>query len=142
MAEAADVMRRKFAALTAQDAKEFMTLLSPEVEREVPGALLRGRDQVAAFVSALWEAFPDLHVTVGSVVEEGGVVAIRGRITWTHRGTLRTPSGDIPPTGRRMDLTFSDDCEVQEGVIVSAHLHFDRLTLLEQLGVAPAPAPT
>ena len=141
MGEAADVMHSKFAAFNAQDADGMVRYFSPEVEREVPGGLLRGREQVAGFVSAFWEAFPDMHVAVSSVVEEGSVVAIRGRITGTHQGTLRTPAGDIPPTGRRIDLTFADDYEIQEGLISSAHLQFDRLALLEQLGVAPAPAP-
>jgi predicted ester cyclase len=141
MGKAADVMHSKFAALNAQDGDEMARYFSPEVEREIPGALLRGREQVVAFVSAFWEAFPDLHITVSSVVEEGSLVAMRGRITGTHLGTLHTPGGDISPTGRRVDLTFADDYEIQEELIVSAHLQFDRLGLLEQLGVAPTPAP-
>jgi predicted ester cyclase len=84
---------------------------------------------------------PDLSLTVTSVVEEGSVVAIQGRATGTHRGTLRTPPGDIPPSGRAIDFTFAEDYEVRGGLIVSAHLHFDRLELLEQLGVTPAPVP-
>jgi hypothetical protein len=58
----------------------------------------------------------------------------------THLGTLRSPAGDIPATGRVLDLPFCDHYEIQSGVIVSTHLYFDRLTLLEQLGVAPVPA--
>jgi hypothetical protein len=37
-------------------------------------------------------------------------------------------------------LPFSEHAEVQGGVIVSARLYFDRLELLEQLGLTPAPA--
>ena len=77
-----DVMRRKFAALNAQDGEEMMKHFSPEAQKEIPGAILRGSEQIAGFVSAFWE-----------------------------------------------------------GLIVSSHLHFDRLTLLKQLGVAPAAAP-
>jgi predicted ester cyclase len=140
MGEAADVMRSKIAVFNAQDAGELMRLCSPEVEWEAPGTLLQGPDQVVAHFSAYWEAFPDLELTVASVVEEGPVAAIRGRVAGTHLGTFRTPGGDIPPTGRRADLTFGEEFEVQGGVIVSAHLHFDRLELLVQLGLAPAPA--
>jgi steroid delta-isomerase-like uncharacterized protein len=135
------VIRSKFAALNAQDADAMVSHFSPETEREIPGALLRGRDQVAEFVSAFWAAFPDLHLSITSVVEEGSNVAIRGTITGTHLGTFHTTGGDIPATGKRVDLTFADEYEVQEGLIVSAHLQLDRLTLLEQLGVSPAPAP-
>jgi len=142
MGEVTDVMRSKIAAFNEQDGKTYMTLCGPEVEWEVPGApVLRGRDQVLPYFSAFWEAFPDLRLTVTSVVEEGSVVAIQGRATGTHRGTLRTPPGDIPSTGRVIDFTFAEDYEVRGGLIVSAHLHFDRLELLEQLGVTPAPVP-
>ncbi|MCA1607263.1 MAG: ester cyclase, partial [Acidobacteria bacterium] len=68
--------------------------------------------------------------------------AIQGRATGTHRGTLRTPTGDIPPTDRYVDIMWADDYEVRGDVIVSTRLHFDRLELLEQLGVTPAPALT
>jgi len=131
MGNAADVMRKKFAATNAQDAKEMTSYFSPEAEREVPGGLLHGRDQIAAFISVFWEAFPDLKLTVTNVVEEGPVVAIRGTITGTHLGVFHTPAGDMPPTGRSINLTFSDDYEVEGGLILSAHLHLDRLELLE-----------
>lgn len=141
MGKAADVMHRKMAAFNAQDSKEILALLSPDVEWATPGVLLRGPDQALAFFSAFWEAFPDIGLTATRVVEEGSAVVMQGRAEGTHRGTLRTPGGDIPPTGRRVELTYFEDFEVQGGVIASARLHFDRLELLEQLGVAPAPAP-
>jgi predicted ester cyclase len=141
MGEPTDVMRRKFEALNAQDAKEMTKYFSPDAEKEIPGGLLRGRDQIAAFVSVFWEAFPDLEFTVTSEVEEGPVVAIRGTIAGTHLGVFHTPAGDVAPTGRHIDLTFSDDYQIRGGVIVSTHLHLDRLQLLEQLGVVPARTP-
>ena len=141
MGAATEVMRKKMAAFNAHDMGEMLSHFSPAARREVPGAVLEGHDQIAAFFSVFWEAFPDLEVTVTSVVEEGSVVAIQARSRGTHLGTLRTPGGDIPATGQRIDFTLSDDYEVLEGLIVSGHLHFDRLTLLEQLGVVPAPVP-
>jgi hypothetical protein len=40
-----------------------------------------------------------------------------------------------------VDITIGGDCEVQAGQIVYMRLYFDRLELLEQLGVAPAAMP-
>jgi predicted ester cyclase len=134
-------MRRKIAALNSHDTKETLAVFSPDSFKEVSGASLRGADQVVAYFSIFWEAFPDVHIDVTHVVEEGSVVAIRGRSSGTHLGNLRTPDGDIPATGRRIDLSISDLYEVAGGVIVASYLHFDRLELLEQIGVAPAPTP-
>jgi hypothetical protein len=41
-----------------------------------------------------------------------------------------------------VDFTIGGDCEIQDRQIVSMRLHFDRLEILEQLGVAPVSAPT
>jgi predicted ester cyclase len=141
MGEATDVMRKKMAAFNAHDMDRMLSHFSPATRKEVPGGRLQGRDQLQAFFSVFWEAFPDLEVTITSVVEEGSVVAIQARSRGTHTGTLHTPGGDIPPTGRGIDLALSDDYEVHEGMIVAGHLRFDRLELLEQLGVVPAPVP-
>ena len=140
MAQAADVIRRKIAAFNGSDATKIREVLSPDCVTEIPGAHLRGVDQVLAWWSGLCDAFPDIHLTVTRLIEQGSAVSIQGRTTATHLGTLRTPTGDVPPTGRRVELTFSEDYEVQRGVVVSARLHFDRLELLEQLGITPVPA--
>jgi predicted ester cyclase len=141
MGENSDRIRRKFAAMNAKDAEAMTSIYGPGVVKEVPGGELRGPDQILAFVSAFWEAFPDLEVTVTSAVEEGPVVAIRATITGTHLGVFHTPAGDLPPTGRSVNLNFSDDYAFEDGLVVSTHLHLDRLALLEQLGALPAPTP-
>lgn len=112
----------------------------PDCEVEVPGASLRGPSQVVAFFSVFWEAFPDLHCEITQMTEENSVVTVQGRTTGTHSATLHSPGGDIPPTGRQVDISICDVYEVQGGRIASSHLYFDRLALLEQLGVVQAPA--
>lgn len=118
-----------------------MALWALDVAWEVPGASLRGRAEVLAHFSAYWEALPDMYLTIDREVEAGPFVATGARCTGTHQGTLRTPGGDIPPTGRRIDLTLGEINEVQGGLIVASRLWFDRLALLEQIGAASAPAP-
>jgi len=41
-----------------------------------------------------------------------------------------------------VDFTIGEDCDIHDRQIVSMRLHFDRLEILEQLGVAPVSAPT
>jgi len=139
MGEAADVMRRKMAAFNAQDAKGLQEIFTADCQVEVPGASLRGPEHVVAFFSVFWEAFPDLHCEITQVVEEASVVAIQAMTTGTHLATLHTPGGDIPLTGKRVDLPIADVYEVEGGLITASHLYFDRLALLERLGVAAAP---
>ena len=85
-------------------------------------------------------AFPDSVTETTFVVatEDGGAMEFRGR--GTHNGPLQSPAGDIPPTGRRVDVPFSQVLEVQQGKIRRARLYFDSMSLLQQLGVVPQPS--
>jgi hypothetical protein len=53
-----------------------------------------------------------------------------------HAGVLKTPSGDIPPTGRAIELPFCEVYRFQGGKISACNLYFDTGTLLRQLGLA------
>jgi len=141
MGQAADVMHQKIAAFNAQDETKCRALMSPDVEWATPGALLHGPDQVGAFFAVLWEAFPDLELSITRIVEDGSTVIMQGRAQGTHQGTFHTPGGDIPATGKHADITYSEHFEVENGLIVSSRLIFDRLDFLEQLGAIAAPAP-
>jgi len=141
MGQAADVVQSKNAAFNAQDAEEVRAWLAPDVEWAAPGGLYRGPDEVIGLFSAFWEAFPDLKISVIRLVEDGSTVITDARAEGTHEGTLHTPGGDIPPTGKRMNFPYLERFEVEGGLIVSGNLIFDRVELLEQLGVMPVPAP-
>jgi ketosteroid isomerase-like protein len=63
------------------------------------------------------------------------VAVEEGTFTGTHDGTLRTPAGDIPPTGRSVAVDYVQVLRFRDGKHVSFNLMFDRLAMLEQLGV-------
>lgn len=142
MIEPAEVMRRKNQAFNAQDSGETMRHFSPAVTMATPIGALSGREQVGQFFAAFWEAFPDLWLTVEDEISHGDKVALRLRCKGTHLGTLRTPGGEIPATGRQLDLTMSDHLQVTDGEIVAVHLYFDQMTLLVQLGAMPVASTT
>ena len=71
----------------------------------------------------------------------GDVAAEEGTFTGTHQGVLHSPAGDIPPTGRPVALDYIQVLRYRDGKHVSFNLMFDRLLMLEQLGLIPAPAP-
>jgi predicted ester cyclase len=53
-----------------------------------------------------WEAFPDARLEVARSIEEGSLAAVEGTMSGTHSGVLRTPEGEIPPTGRRVEIRW------------------------------------
>lgn len=71
-------------------------LLHPEAVGHLEGADVHGVDEFLAARAALLDAFPDLRVTLESVVGQGDDVVLRWSATATHRG----PGLDIAPTNR------------------------------------------
>jgi steroid delta-isomerase-like uncharacterized protein len=53
----------------------------------------------------------------------------------THTGSLR----GLPPTGRRLSWPGCEFIEVREGMVQRVEGYFDRLRMLEQLGLMPQP---
>ena len=61
---------------------------------------LQGHDGLRAFHEALWEAFPDVRLTVEDLVVELDRAALRYRLQGTHSGSYL----GVAPTGLRFDV--------------------------------------
>ncbi len=98
-----------------------------------------GKEACAAFYGGWFAAFPDAHVEIDSLHILDDVAVEEGTFTGTQDGTLHAPTGDIPPTGRSVEVGYIQVLRFRDGKHVSFHLMFDRLLMLEQLGLIPAP---
>src|SRR5437016_2012507 len=86
---------------------------------------VQGADQLIDAWRGWKEAFPDTKGNISNSIASGNCVTLE--ITWegTHTGTLPTPSGPIPASGKRHAtpsayvLTFDGD-KIKEG-----HMYFD-----------------
>jgi ketosteroid isomerase-like protein len=126
----------------AHDSDGFAAVLADDVVFEAPGGM-RGEGKAACveFFSGWFGAFPDAHVEVQGLHILDDVAVEEGTFSGTHNGVLRSPSGDIPPTGRSVRVDYIQVLRFRDGKHVSFNLMFDRLLMLEQLGLIPAPAP-
>jgi predicted ester cyclase len=88
-------------------------------------------------VRSFWEALPDGRIIPDEQLAAGDVVVAEGTLAGTHTGTFRASGGEIPPTGNRVRLRYAAVKRFQDDRIVSEHLYFDQLELLQQLGAAP-----
>ena len=53
----------------------------------------------------------------------------------THDGPLRTPTGEIPSTGRSIELEVVEVIGIRAGKIAAISNYWDSATLMRQLGV-------
>jgi predicted ester cyclase len=121
----------------ARDREGFTLLVDERVEIEGPGGLrLSGIAGWGAFWDLWNDAFPD-NAVEASAFGDGEQAAEEGRFVGTHTGTLRTPGGDLPPTGRTVDVPYALIFRVTNGKVTFVRLYFDQVELLTQLGLIP-----
>jgi ketosteroid isomerase-like protein len=127
----------------AHDLDGFAEVLADDVVFVAPGGMRgEGKPACVEFYGSWHSAFPDAHVEVHDVHFIDDIAVEEGTFTGTHDGVLRTASGEVPPTGRAVSLDYIHVLRFRAGLHVSFNLSFDRLLMLEQLGLIPAPAAT
>ena len=120
----------------AHDIDGFTSVLADDVAFQAPGGMSgQGKAACAGFFAGWFGAFPDAHVEVHAVHVAGDIAVEEGTFTGTHRGTLRSPAGDIPPTGRPVTVPYIQVVRFRDGLHASFSLMYDRLLMLEHLGL-------
>lgn len=125
----------------AHDIDAFAEVLADDVIFVAPGGMRgEGKPACAEFYGGWLAAFPDAHVEVHDLHIIDDVAVEEGTFTGTQDGVLHGPTGDIPPTSRVVSLDYIQVLRFRDGKHVSFNLMFDRLLMLEQLGLIPSPA--
>lgn len=97
---------------------------------------LEGREAVLETNREWKAAFPDAHGTIERAIEAGDTVTLE--VTWRghQTGTMAMPGGDLPPTGRAVEVPAAQILEIRDGKVISDHHYFDMAGMLAQLGVS------
>lgn len=134
---AGDVLRRVIdEVLNGQDLSVIDEVFAPDfVEHEEFPGLPANREGTRQLFAMLHAGFPDLHVEVDDMVEQGDRVMCRE--TW--HGTQTGEFLGIPPTGKEATWHVYDAVRVVDGKAVEHWGLLDQLSVLQQLGVVPAP---
>lgn len=85
-------------------------------------------------VSGFRAAFPDLRISIDDLIAQEDKAAARV----TFRGTQQGEFQGIPPTGNAFTMAAIGLLRFKKGEVVEHWATLDRLSLLTQLGVAPA----
>lgn len=102
------------------------------------GRKAEGIEEVLELWRGWGRAFPDSRATFDEPLVDGDTVVLRLRWSGTNTGLLSLPDGEIPPTGKEIDIRSCQVCRIEGGKVVSISHYWDALTMLSQLGVAPA----
>jgi steroid delta-isomerase-like uncharacterized protein len=105
---------------------------------DVPSSMTsRGPDGYKQVILFFEEGFPGSRIEITNLfaTEDQAVVEFTGR--GTNTGSLHMPTGDVPPTGRSVELRFCDAYRIRNGKIVSYRSYYDALGFMQQLGLIP-----
>jgi predicted ester cyclase len=80
-------------------------------------------------------AFPDGQIEIVNLVAQGEWVITEFTGRGTQTGALRTPQGELPPTGRHVELSVVECLRFRNGKITEGRMYFDAAGMMAQLGV-------
>jgi steroid delta-isomerase-like uncharacterized protein len=98
-----------------------------------PGPV-RGRETLKQMIAPYFAAF-DIHITSEFLIAEDDMVAVYDTFHFKHTGAFQ----GIPATGKEATLTSTDIYRIVDGKIVEQWTEANMLSLMQQLGVIPAP---
>jgi len=138
MLEPKDYPARAEDAFNRRDLDALAALWSDDFHYEAPGTTTDGRAAALAREQAIFAAFPDVRAELACRLASTDGLVLEGRFRGTHRGPLQLGAAEIAATGRAIDVPFAAVFEMRGGRATRERVYYDRLALLQQLGLAPA----
>ena len=137
MSDATSIARDYLDAWNRRDWARYRDVLHPEYTYTGgDGQTQKGQDVGLAVGQMFATAFPDGRIDVQSVHATGNVAIAEFTGRGTHTGDLM----GIAATGRQMSIPVCNIIEVRDGKLYAEREYMDMMHLMQQIGVAPAPA--
>jgi steroid delta-isomerase-like uncharacterized protein len=114
--------------------EQLDALLDPNLVVHAPVPMEQGAEAFKHALATTREAFPDMKIEIEAGAAHEGLMFRRWSMTGTHQGTFL----GFPATGRKIVLAGVDIERLANGKIVEHWTYWDRLSLLEQLGLSPS----
>jgi glyoxylase-like metal-dependent hydrolase (beta-lactamase superfamily II)/predicted ester cyclase len=131
-----EVARRYFAAVAARDPEAMAACWKPGgVDRLHGQATLVAPDDVRAYFTELFAAFPDMRVELLSTTADEERCAVRWRMRATFAGPGRFQG--FAPNGAHVSFEAVDVVQVADGLVVGNDAYLDGADVARQLGVLP-----
>lgn len=89
-------------------------------------------EAIAAYADAVFKAFPDSKMPITRIIREGNHIAVE----WTYRATMTGDYGPMKATGKSFELVGAHLIEVEGDKLKSVISRWDRLDMLQQVGLA------
>jgi steroid delta-isomerase-like uncharacterized protein len=113
-------------------------LAAPDFTPHTWGSMPPGREALKAAMARVGAGVSDAEFRIEDVIAEDDRVVVRLTSSGTHRGTFM----GIPPSGVRYSIPEIHVFRIRDGQVTEHWHEFDKLSLLQQLGVDPSKGPS
>ena len=128
------IARQFIAAFASADTRTLERIVAEHmVDHNVAPGQKQGRKGVLEAVEMFRAAFPDLKITIESLVADDERVSVTGKMTGTNQGALM----GAPPTGKSVSFAYMDMYAIAHGQIVEVWHVEDLAGMMRQLGQLP-----
>jgi steroid delta-isomerase-like uncharacterized protein len=101
------------------------------------GQAFEGPAGLAGWLTWFKTALPDASTELIDVIGDGPLFATVRVGRGTNTGPLMMPSGEVPPTGRSIEIEVAEVLRFEDGKIRELRAYYDSATLMRQLGLLP-----
>ena len=144
MADNKSLARSLYEAFNDRDFDLIAQAMAPDARIMIVGSgdTFDGPDGARQYNQMWAAAFPDGVIEIDRIVASDDHVVVEFTGRGTHTGTLTTPAGSFPATGRSVTLQLCDVLQITDGKVMSQRTYFDSGALMTQLGVTAGQAAT
>ena len=118
------------------DAEGTANLYEEDADYYLYPDVIRGRAAIKESMEDWFRAFPDTKWELQNLMSSGDTFVAEGIFKGTHSGPLRTPEGEIPATGRSVEMPCCFIGRVSnKGLIAEDRTYINQAMMMEQLGL-------
>jgi predicted ester cyclase len=137
---AKELMEKYFAAVDSKQPERLAEVDAPDIEMVTPMGTFKGLEGHKQLTAGFAAAMPNFKHTITRCIEQGETVACEGSFGGDHTGPMMMPNGQtVPATGKHVEFKWGGLATVKNGKVSSVHVFFDTMTMMQQLGLIPAP---
>ncbi len=130
-----ELVNRMFETLTTGDEEALREVCRDDMEFVDPAASGSSFEEWLAYNRPFWTAFPGASVRIENQIVSEDTVVTELRYAGTHSGPMMTPQGEVPATGKEIEVRGCSIDRVEGDKIVSHHGYYDQLEFMTQLGL-------
>jgi steroid delta-isomerase-like uncharacterized protein len=137
MSDAATIAREYLESFNSRNWDKMRSLFAPGYSYTGPDAEKQQGPDAGLAVAQMWAAaFSDAKIDIRQVHVAGDVASVEFQASGTQDGELM----GIPATGRKITMPVCTVLDIKDGKIQAEREYMDLMHMMQQLGVAPAPA--